>query len=76
SHSPYAEKGRVGGPETKRNYALAGGFANMLSIREADWVLTETGLKRPGFIRMLSGWLNNIPLWRSLLAVKRKINSL
>lgn len=76
THSKYGEKGRVGGPETKNNYALAGGFSNMLSIREADWILTKEGLKKPGLIRILYSWLATFPAWQILLTIKRKINSL
>ncbi len=76
AHSRYGEKDRVGGPETKKNYALAGGFSQMLSIREADWELTDTGLKRPVIQRVIFSWLAKTRIWQLLLSLKRRVNSL
>ncbi len=76
AHSRYGNKDRVGGPETIKNYALAGGFTNMLSIREADLVLTKNGLKKPVILRRMTTLMNKFYLWRLFLSIKRKIQSL
>lgn len=58
--------------ECTRNVALAGGRANMLSMREADWLLTSSGyLVRPSFGRRLLSFLARYKVWRNLLAIKR-----
>jgi hypothetical protein len=35
------------GPESKTNQKLAGGFAHALTLRDVDWVLTPSGLRKP-----------------------------
>lgn len=75
SHSKYGEKKRVSGPEWQKNIEIAGGLANMLSLRDADWVLSEKGLKRPDFPVRIFSMLSLCYPWRVLLAVKRKIQS-
>ncbi len=78
SHSLFSneKKGRVEGPETKKSLKLAGGFSNMLTIREADWILTEQGLKRPKFPMIIFSKLALFYPWRILLSLKRKIQNL
>jgi hypothetical protein len=35
------------GPESKTNQKLAGGFAHALTLRDVNWVLTSSGLRKP-----------------------------
>lgn len=67
--SPFAneKKGRVEGPEMERSIKLAGGFSNMMSIRESDWILTKKGLKKSPLSRRF------LYLFRVFLGLKRKI---
>lgn len=73
SHSKFGEKKRVGGPEWQRNIEVAGGLTNMLTLRDADWVLGETGFRRPDFPERIFSILSLCYPWRVLLAVKRKL---
>lgn len=73
SHSKFGEAKRVGGPEFNQNIRLAGGYKNLFTLRDADWVLTKNGLSRPRFPRSVYSLLSLNPLWRSLLATKRAI---
>lgn len=73
SHSKFGEKMRVGGPEFKENIKLAGGLTNMMTLRDADWVLTKDGLKRPSFPRRIYPLISLYYPWRLLLAAKRKL---
>ena len=58
--------------ECERNIALAGGRANMLSLREADWLITPAGdRERPPFARAMLSFLSGFATWRNLLAAKR-----
>ena len=75
SHSRFGEKKRVGGPEWQRNIEIAGGLTNMMTLRDADWVLGKNGLKRPGFPMRLFSILSLCYPWRVLLAVKRKFQN-
>lgn len=60
--------------ECERNVALAGGRANMLTLREADWLLTAGGeLVRPPLRRILLSHLSEYAAWRKLLGAKRVI---
>jgi len=78
SYSAFAneKRKRVEGPEMEKNIKLAGGFVNMLTIREADWILTEQGLKKPSFSRNIFSKLSSFYLFRCLLYLKRKIQNL
>lgn len=75
SHSSFSneKKKRVEGPEMEENFRLAGGLSNMLTIREADWILARDKLKRPEFPRNIYSKLSTLRLWRETLALKRKI---
>ena len=73
SHSPWGKKKRVEGPETQKNLKLAGGHSHMFTLREADWVLTETGIRKPEIYRRFLSALSSFYLWRLLLLIKRKI---
>lgn len=75
SHSKFGEKKRVGGPELQYNIELAGGLGNMMTMREADWLLSVDGLKRPGLFRRILALLAVSPLWRLLMLAKRKLHT-
>ena len=75
SHSPYGGKKKVGGPEVQRTLKLAGGFMNMCSLRDADWILAPQGLKRPPYPQRIFSKLSLFYPWRLLLALKRKAQS-
>lgn len=75
SHSKFGEKKRVGGPEWQRNIEIAGGLTNMLTLRDADWVLGENGLRRPDFPARIFSILSLCYSWRVLLALKRKLQN-
>lgn len=57
--------------ERKRNLELSGGLANVLTLRDADWLLTKSGLKRPGFPRRIFSMMSLCPTWRIFLKIKR-----
>jgi len=75
SHSKFGGKKRVGGPEWKKNIKIAGGLTNLLTLREADWILNKNGLRKPEFPSILFGILSKFYIWRLLLALKRKIQN-
>jgi len=60
--------------EKQRNFKLAGGFAHLMSLRDADWILTPKGLERPRFPRIIFSKLSLFYPWRLILATKRRIN--
>jgi hypothetical protein len=58
--------------ECDRNVKIAGGRANMLSMREADWLLTASGnLVRPSIGRRCLSLLARYKVWRNFLASRR-----
>jgi hypothetical protein len=61
--------------EKQRNIKLAGGLVNMSTLREADWILTSEGLKRPPFPRRIFSILSLFYPWRLILAFKRRLFS-
>jgi len=63
------------GKEAKINFKLAGGFTHMMTLRDADWVLTARGLERPPFPRRIFSLISLFYPWRLLLALKRKLQS-
>ena len=75
SHSPWGRKERVEGPEFQHNVRLAGGFSQMLTLRDADWVLKKDGLRRPKFTRRIFAALSLLYPWRLLLSVKRRLQA-
>lgn len=77
SHSCFAneKRQRVEGPEMKENIRLAGGFANMLTIREADWILSKQALRKPTFPRSVFSKLSSFYFFRYLLYLKRTIQN-
>lgn len=60
-------------PESLKSAEIAGGLANMLTIRDADWVLTAEGLKRPPLIRRFWSSLSQLYAWRLILGLKRRL---
>jgi len=76
SHSKFGEKKRVGGPEWQRNIEIAGGLTNMLTLRDADWVLDKSGLGRSPFPERVFSLISLFYPWRLLLAVKRRLQTL
>lgn len=76
SHSKFGEKKRVGGPEWQKNIRIAGGLTNMLTLRDADWVLGKNVLRRPDFPARIFPVLSLFYPWRVLLAVKRKLQNM
>ncbi len=60
-------------PESLKSAEIAGGLANMSTIRDADFILTSHGLKKPPFVRHLLGSLSQLYAWRLVLAAKRRI---
>lgn len=68
SHSLYGKKNRVAGPEYERNIKLSGGFINMMTLRDADWILTKQGMERS-----FGGRFSLFYPWRLILAVKRQL---
>jgi len=75
SHSSFGKKEKVVGPETQKNLELAGGFVNMCTLRDADWILTSQGLKKPPYPRRIFAKLSLFYPWRKLLGFKRKLQS-
>ena len=73
SHRQGGEKDVLKKPEGKRNIELAGGFSQMLTLRDADWVLGPDGAKRPDFPERIFPLLSLFYPWRLLLALKRRI---
>ena len=55
------------------NIEIAGGMMNMLTLRDADWVLGKKGLNRPEFPQRIFSLLSLCYPWKVLLSVKRKI---
>jgi hypothetical protein len=62
--------------EKANNMELAGGFMNMLTLREANWLFTEKGLIKPKFPERIFSELALFYPWRLLLLIKRKIDIL
>lgn len=75
SHSIHGKKNKVAGPELAEAVKLAGGFSKMCTLRDADWVLTPKGLKKPPFPRRIFSELSLFYPWRMALALKRKIQA-
>jgi len=72
SHSVYGTKNKVTGPETETNIRLAGGRRNLLTIREADFLMTkDKKLIKPPLTRRILSTLAGNKLWMLLLSLKR-----
>lgn len=59
--------------EVQKNLELTGGFSNMCTLRDADWILTYGGLKRPSFLRRFLVKLSFFYLGRLIISLKRKL---
>lgn len=59
--------------EKQRNLKLAGGFKNMITLREADWIYADNELKRPKFPRNILSLLILFYPWRVFYASVRII---
>jgi hypothetical protein len=59
--------------ENEESFNLAGKGKDMCTLREADFVLTKQGLKKPSLKRIILGKLIMFYPWRVLLSIKRKI---
>jgi hypothetical protein len=57
--------------ETRRNRELAGGYACMMGLRDADWMFQDGKLQRPPYPRCIFSRLSMVYPWRLLLAMKR-----
>jgi hypothetical protein len=62
--------------ERKINIKLAGGFINMMTLREANFLLTKNGLEKPKFPRSIFAGLALVYPWRVFLFIKREISYL
>lgn len=58
--------------ETKRNLQLAGAL-NAMTMRDANWLLTPEGIKRPPFPRRIFPILSLFYPWRIFLVLQRKL---
>lgn len=63
------------GPEMRRNKRLAGGYRNMLTLREADWVISQRKVVRPPWPRRIFSLLGPTLPYRLILAAKRCIKT-
>lgn len=79
-HQNHGYKHRLGGEkrvlkeaEGKKNLNVAGGFLQMLTLRDTEWVLTKDGLKKPKFPRIIFSQLALFYPWRLLVLFKRKL---
>lgn len=59
--------------EKKRNIELAGGSLNLMTLLDANWILTPEGLKKPSFPRSVLSHLSLFYPWRIIRAAQRKI---
>lgn len=75
SHSQFGQTQRVGGPELKTNVDVAGGLFNMMTLRNADWVLDRTGLRRPALLLRIHSILSLYLPWRMLFGVIRTVRN-
>ena len=76
SHSQFGENKRVGGPEWNSNIRSAGGFCNMLTLRNANYILSKNGLTGPSFPRCIHSHLALFYPYRLLLSIKRSVQKI
>lgn len=72
-HSQYRIKNYISGPEYKKNIELAGGLKNMLTLRDANFIIDKNGLKHPNYPRRIFSLFSLFYPWRLLKAIKRKL---
>ncbi len=73
SHSKFAQKARVSGPEFCKNIRLAGGRSNLMTLRDADFCLTNKGICLPGWKNYVYSRLSTCYIWQKFLAIKRYV---
>jgi hypothetical protein len=61
------------GEEMVLNHRLAGGYKNMLGLREADWILEHGRVARPGWPRRIFSLMGPWLPYRYALALKRSL---
>lgn len=71
SHSKFGKRKRVVGPELSYNMNVAGGYSNMLTLRDANWILTKKGLRKAKLFRRFYCMFSTNPVWRQILSGKR-----
>lgn len=76
AHSQFGTKEHVAGPEWQRNIEMAGGLTRMMTLRDADWELTNDGLTRPSVPKRIYSLFSLWYPWRLMLATKRKLENL
>lgn len=59
--------------QARKELRLAGGFSSLLTLREADLLLTPDGLQKPPFPRNILARLSFYKPWRLFFALKRWI---
>lgn len=64
------------GPEKEINYKLAGGYMKMLSLREANWIISDGEFKRQPWPKRIWSIIGPFRIYCFLLAVKRYIQHL
>lgn len=74
-HEPFEKRPSYHPSQEKRSIDLAGGFINMMTLRDADWVFAPGGLKKVSFPRSIFSSLSLFYPWRIALSAKRKIQS-
>jgi hypothetical protein len=75
SHHAEGKKGVWQGNEAWHNFRLAGGLSQMANIKNARYLLTENGLVKPPFIRLLYSSVSLFYPIRKLLGIKRWVNA-
>jgi hypothetical protein len=73
SHSKFGKIRNVTGPERSSNTKLAGGAANMMSLREANLVMDHVGIRPPPFPRKIFPLLSQFMIWRLALSLRRNL---
>jgi len=76
NHPPRNKKRPSYDKEEEINFKLAGGQANMMTLREADYILTKNGLEKAKFPRNIFSKLSLFYPWRLVFLIKRKIEKL
>ena len=73
SHSRFGGSSKVLGPEYEQNVKSAHGHLNMMTLRDANWILDDGGMRKPGLRRRILSSLSLFYPWRLLLLFKRRI---
>lgn len=64
--------GQYNGAERLRNIDMAGGLRNMMTLREADWVLRDGRVRRPPLARRLLAAAATHEMYRRAIGRKRR----